>query len=89
MFVHSENQSNRPDPSDSYGYCQHFIYCQMPVCMKFFHTNDKLSDADHRELVLNEVVALLDMRAYRGIPTLIGFNLDVQPYRLITSFQYS
>ena len=58
----------------------------MPVCMKFFHTYDKLSDADHRELVLNEAVALLNIRAHRGIPTLIGVNLDAQPYRLITSF---
>ena len=86
MFVRSENQSNRPDPSGSYGYCQRFIYRQMPVCMKFFHAHDKLSDADHRELVLNEAVALLNIRAHRGIPTLIGVNLDAQPYRLITSF---
>ena len=27
----------------------------------------------------------MNIRAHRGIPTLIGVNLDAQPYRLITS----
>ena len=53
---------------------------------EIFQTYYKLSDADHREFVLNEAVALLNIRARRGIPTLTGVNLDAQPYRLITSF---
>ena len=76
---------NRPDPNSSYGYCHGFIYCQMHVCIKIFNNHDKLCDTDHRELVLNEAVALWNIRTHRGLPTLIGVNLDVQPYRIITS----
>ena len=85
-FIPADNQSNRPHPSGSYGYCQRFTFCQSDVCMKFFHKQAGLSDNDHKDLVLTEAVALLNIRAHKGIPHFYGVYLVDQWYRLITSF---
>ena len=85
-FIPADNQSNRPHPCGSYGYCQRFTFRQSDVCMKFFHKQGGLSDNDHKDLVLTEAVALLNIRAHKGIPHFYGVYLIDQQYRLITSF---
>ena len=86
LFIPADNQSNRPHPSSSYGYCQHFTFRQRDVCMKFFHKQAGLNDNDRKDLVLTEAVALLNIRAHNGIPHFYGVYLVDQQYRLITSF---